>query len=195
MPVRFILNLPPGPFNHVGYELTHDTLTISDTYLPGSVLMVQDNDTITASLNGTVVATATYHFTNSTAATISPTIDSNGNGLPDAWELAFNITNPAADADGDGVSNLNEFLAGTDPNNINSTPNNPRIPPMEITMNPAAGQVILEWDARSGPMLLESSADLGDWTGTKVTPGQTTCVEPAINRAFYRLRPLPTVQQ
>lgn len=45
--------------------------------------------------------------------------DIGGNGLPDGWEIA-NFGNygvdPAADADGDGTSNLMEYLAGTNPN-------------------------------------------------------------------------------
>src|SRR5437899_990437 len=46
-------------------------------------------------------------------------IDSNGNGLPDSWEMANfgNLNqNAAGDADGDGVSNLQEFFDGTNPN-------------------------------------------------------------------------------
>ena len=49
--------------------------------------------------------------------------DSDGDGLPDAWERALirhlggNLTlrdiNPNDDSDGDGISNLNEYLAGT----------------------------------------------------------------------------------
>jgi hypothetical protein len=43
--------------------------------------------------------------------------DVNGNGLPDAWEAIYGITDANADADGDGQSNLAEYLAGTNPTN------------------------------------------------------------------------------
>jgi len=49
---------------------------------------------------------------------ITPGLDSDGNGLPDAWELLnFGSTHvdPAADPDNDGISNLDEYLAGTNP--------------------------------------------------------------------------------
>ena len=45
------------------------------------------------------------------------------NGLPIAWEMAnFGHTgvDPNADPDHDGMSNMQEYLAGTDPNNPNS---------------------------------------------------------------------------
>ena len=45
--------------------------------------------------------------------------DTNGNGIPDSWELnniGSLVTDPLADSDGDGLSNRAEFLANAKPN-------------------------------------------------------------------------------
>ena len=61
-----------------------------------------------------------------TAARLAPAqmIDLNGNGMSDVWEQIYGASalSPNADADGDGVSNLKEALAGTNPNDSNSYP-------------------------------------------------------------------------
>ncbi len=42
-------------------------------------------------------------------------LDNDGNGLPDAWEMLYSITDPAGDFDRDGLTNYEEFRAGTNP--------------------------------------------------------------------------------
>ena len=53
------------------------------------------------------------------AATVTRAADENGNGIPDAWEVAYGLAgaNVAADADPDhdGRTNLEEYNAGTNP--------------------------------------------------------------------------------
>lgn len=41
--------------------------------------------------------------------------DSNNNGLPDQWESANSVANPNDDTDNDGLSNVQEYQAGTNP--------------------------------------------------------------------------------
>lgn len=52
-------------------------------------------------------------------------VDSDGDGITDAWELqnfgSLGVASAITDRDGDGVSDLQEYLDGTDPNNANST--------------------------------------------------------------------------
>ena len=51
-------------------------------------------------------------------------VDLNGNGISDIWEWIYGAPgiNPNADSDGDGFSNLQEAIAGTNPFDSNSYP-------------------------------------------------------------------------
>jgi Subtilase family/Bacterial TSP3 repeat len=79
----------------------------------GEVLYYQTPPAQTNNLvsGGSITFTGNYTF-----------IDVNGNGIPDAWELQYfgNVSNNRTaftDTDGDGMTDLAEFMAGTDPNN------------------------------------------------------------------------------
>ena len=69
--------------------------------------------------------------------------DLDGNGLPDLWErLYFGRTgiDPFADPDGDGINNLAEYKAGTNPNDFQSQFR-------FIRITPQAQGVLVEWSS------------------------------------------------
>lgn len=89
--------------------------------------------------------------------------DTDGDGLADAWERQYFgslSARPGDDADGDGISNLREYQAGTNPNDEESL--------FEIiAIAPAANGISVQWSSQPGqsyrvrrsPSLLGSPAD------------------------------------
>jgi uncharacterized repeat protein (TIGR03803 family) len=58
-----------------------------------------------------------------TSAVVTVSFDTDHSGLPDAWQIEYFGqlgVDPNADPDGDGVSNYEEYLDGTNPTNANS---------------------------------------------------------------------------
>jgi hypothetical protein len=99
--------------------------------------------------------------------------DIDGDGMPDWYETRHfgGITNgnPLLDADGDGRSNLDEYLAGTDPTNLDSvlrfTAIAPLLTPPQLlltwTSTSNRSYRILWMDSPSGTSAVRSSGLLG----------------------------------
>ena len=127
--------------------------------------------------------------------------DSNANGLPDAWErIYFGAlgVNPNADADGDGVSNKQEYLAGTNPTNSAD-----KLKITAFTTTPGGTGINLTWNSvltrhyhiqKSTNILAQTWLDSG--LGTVVPGGSSTTKafsDTFATNRFYRVeafRPL-----
>ncbi len=120
-----------------------------------------------------------------------------GDGIPDSWALqyGFNPLDPNvanADPDGDGLSNLQEFMAGTDPTNSTSI--------MRITSITRTGNVnTITWQSVGGKTYHLQSTDsltgtFTDVAGSDITasgPSISTTDTTAVTGRFYRVRLVP----
>ncbi|HLX68050.1 MAG TPA: S8 family serine peptidase, partial [Verrucomicrobiae bacterium] len=122
-------------------------------------------------------------------------VDTDGNGLPDWWEQEFfghlTGTDPTADPDHDGMSNLAEWIAGTNPTNAASSL---RLTSISAT-NP--GAIAVSWSSVAGKSYwLERTTNLATGFGTVVatnipatapTNTVTDTSAPPANAGFYRV--------
>jgi len=106
-------------------EITVDPATIYSSPDP-TVLTVNSQGLVTAVAPGQVLVLVTNTNIQDEAEgfliTVNPADQRFGDGIPDAWKIAhgFDLNDPtiaSQDPDGDGLTNLQEFQLGTDPNN------------------------------------------------------------------------------
>lgn len=126
----------------------------------------------------------------------SMTTDSDGDVIPDWWEVRFfggtTNANPIADSDGDGIPNMDEYTCGTAPNDPASVF---RVQAIRIVN----GSNVIDWiggtNGPTSPYVVESCTNLatGQWTpmGSQTRASGTnswaTPVAGGLDR-FYRIK-------
>ena len=116
-----------------------------------------------------------YRFQDGTRSPLSASVsvatwgsDENFDGLPDDWQRIYWDSNASKwpdtrdDSDNDGALNMDEFLAGTDPNDPNSV--------LRMRMQATPQGVFLNWNTQPGFIYqVQSKTDIGsDWSDVDV---------------------------
>ena len=108
-----------------------------------------------------------------TPGRFAPTADSDGDGLPDVWELHsgtdWQNADATSDPDQDGLTNWEEYLSGTSPVDAASA--------LRLQIFAGAASPWLELEAIAGhsyTVLFSHSTNLSDWTKFLDVPAETT---------------------
>ncbi len=200
-------NDPDGDPITFAYQWQQSTNNVAFTNLTGQTTGTLDAALTVAGDYYRVIITPNDGKTNGapfTTASVLVPADADGNGINDDWEVQYfgHIgIDPNADPDGDGFSNLQEFLAGTDPTNAASA--------LRITEIDADGDdVRIAWSAVGGKnYVVQTNApsddnftnDFSDLSamiavlGSSETSTNYLDVGGAINTParFYRIKLLP----
>lgn len=172
-----------------------DSGVTADLYAPTALrptvpfrMRVKVGSTVYLPIEMTGVASLLTRPTESTRVDLTLGVDSDGDGLPDAWEQALIAAagggrsladiRPDGDDDGDGLTNLQEYLAGTyafDP-----------LDGFELTIvGTVEGRSALEFTAiRGRSYTIEASSDLATWTPIPFRLTADAAAEPG--RVDYR---------
>jgi type VI protein secretion system component Hcp len=138
---------------------------------------------------------ANYDFRSQTGSEgVGTNPDTDGDGLPDAWEAAYGlvvgINDANADKDGDGLTNIQEYQLGTNPKSSTSTFKASLVP-----VTGSSGTFQLSWNSVVGKTyVVEWSPDLSTPFATLriVTAAAAISTENIVNTGnlgFYRIRP------
>ena len=194
-PISVFFNTP-SPTAQVYFTADNSTPSLSNpSVMSGRSLQIQRTTTLKACaiMHGFVGPVAQHTFT---------ITDTNGQGLPDWWQMAhfgeLGI-DPQGDADGDGRSNWIEFVTGTDPNSVDNFE-----AALAINTNATSGVTVssvvigptVTWPSVQGRIYtVESSTDMITWNnasdplnGTGNAMSYQDSNISGVARRFYRVR-------
>jgi hypothetical protein len=152
-------------YSVAGYEIYADgsaaaTVTVTNTYWWMTGLLPQSAHNFRLAY---VLADGRRSPLSTSASGATWGYDNNYDGLPDDWEAMYwgansaNWPAPNADSDGDGMSNVREFLAGTNPTNAASV--------LRVRLENSSQGLFLSWNAQPGLVYqLQSSANMSSWS-------------------------------
>ncbi|MBI3848808.1 MAG: PD40 domain-containing protein [Verrucomicrobia bacterium] len=160
----------------------------------GNPIMSADGSTVLLESYASDLITGDYNESRDIMMLRLNRSDTDGDGLPDDWELAyFNglQRDGTGDYDGDGQTDLMEFMAGTDPTNAGS------ILRVVTLSSPSSGPVQIFWSAVPGKkyrvQFKTSLSDsmwndlVGDVTATDTTGFKEDSSAGAWSQRFYRV--------
>ena len=173
------------------------TVTGAVTYTPVANFTGSDAFTFKVTDGTATSALATVTFNIGTGAA-----DTDGDGMPDSWELAFGLnpndpTDAGKDADGDGLSNLQEYLSGTSPIDANSALRITAITQesnnLRVTWSTAAGRTNALQRTASGNFSTNTFTSIFTVTNTLGASTNYLDLGGATNNpaGFYRIRLVP----
>jgi hypothetical protein len=179
----------------MGFRWRRGTVTIATNLPPNSNtnLLTLNNVQTNQAGNYTVIISNSVGSVTSTVAVLTVLADRDGDGIPDSWEITYglnptNAVDAAADPDGDGMSNLDEYRADTDPLNPLSY-----LALSSILLS--GSNVVLQFGSRPGllyTMQYKNSLADNTWTTlTQITANgvSTSVLDPAsgLPSRYYRL--------
>jgi hypothetical protein len=187
LPAEVTPETAADPHPHGTFERTDLT--------PVKSLLVQGRNVLAVQLHLAAPDDADAHFDavlTYSRLTSGTAPDTDGDGMPDDWEIANGLDphdpdDALRDADGDGYSNLEEYLAGTNPSDSSSRPG------FSVIEVGASGRILSFPTVIGRRYTVQWSEGLDQWfdllSGIDGTGGllQVEDPEPAIHRRFYRL--------